>query len=102
MVSLTEKDSPSTADGDWMTLTALKPGVAIIEVTYGAMEVTGSSYDGIYGASDPARTGIMVVQVGGNDSSVDFGIDCFASAGKSYSDHIAYNSASQARLAPEL
>ena len=92
VVSLTEKDSPSTADGDWMTLTALKPGVAIIEVTYGAMEVTGSSYDGIYGASDPARTGIMVVQVGGNDSSVDFGIDCFASAGKSYSDHIAYNS----------
>ena len=92
VVSLTEKDSPSTADGDWMTLTALKPGVAIIEVTYGAMEVTGSSYDGIYGASDPARTGIVVVQVGGNDSSVDFGIDCFASAGKSYSDHIAYNS----------
>ena len=92
VVSLTEKDSPSTADGDWMTLTALKPGVAIIEVTYGAMEVTGSSYDGIYGASDPARTGIVVVQVGGNDSSVDFGIDCFASAGKGYSDHIAYNS----------
>ena len=92
VVSLTEKDSPSTADGDWMTLTALKPGVAIIEVTYGAMEVTGGSYDGIYGASDPARTGIVVVQVGGNDSSVDFGIDCFASAGKGYSDHIAYNS----------
>ena len=91
VVSITEKDSPSTADGDWMTLTALKPGVAVIEVTYGAMEVTGGSYDGIYGASDPARTGIVVVQVGGNDSSVDFGIDCFASAGKGYSDHIAYN-----------
>ena len=91
VVSITEKDSPSTADGDWMTLTALKEGVAVIEVTYGALEVTGGSYDGIYGASDPARTGIVVVQVGGNDSSVDFGIDCFASAGKGYSDHIAYN-----------
>ena len=91
VVSITEKDSPSTAEGDWMTLTALKPGVAVIEVTYGAMEVTGGSYDGIYGASDPARTGIVVVQVGGNDSSVDFGIDCFASAGKGYSNHIAYN-----------
>ncbi len=91
VVSLTEKESPSTADGDWMTLTALKEGVAVIEVTYGAVEVTGGSYDGIYGASDPARTGLVVVQVGGNDSSVNFGIDCFASSGIAGSNNITYN-----------
>ncbi len=82
VVSLTEKRSPSTADGDWMTLTALQEGVAVIEVTYDAMEVTGGQYDGVYGASDPARTGLVVVQVGGtDDTSVKFGIDCFSSFG---------------------
>lgn len=96
VVSLTEKASPSTAAGDWMTLTALKEGVAVIEVTYDALEVTGGSYDGIYGASDPARTGIVVVQVGGSDdASVDFGIDCFASIGKSGSSNISYNPGSK-------
>lgn len=82
VISLTEKTSPSAADGDWMTLTALQEGVAVIEVTYDAMEVTGGSYDGIYGASDPARTGLVVVQVGGaEDPSVDFGIQCRSSFG---------------------
>lgn len=92
VVSLTEKESPSTADGDWMTLTALKEGVAVIEVTYDAVEVDGGSYDGIYGASDSARTGLVVVQVGGHDSSVDFGIDCYTSAGIAGSNNITYNS----------
>ncbi len=92
VVNLTEKASASAADSDWMTLTALKEGIAIVEVTYDAIDIKGGGYDGIYGASDPARTGLVVVQVGGsNDTSVDFGIDCFASAGKGYSDHIAYN-----------
>ena len=91
VVSLTELDSPSAADGDWMTLTALKAGAAVIEVAYGAMEVSGGSYDGAYGASDPARTGLIVVQVGRNDSSVDFGIDCFASRGIASKVNVAYN-----------
>ena len=91
VVSLTELDSPSAADGDWMTLTALQSGTAVVEVTYGAMEVSGGSYDGAYGASDPARTGLIVVQVGGNDSSVDFGIDCFASRGTAGTANVTYN-----------
>ena len=92
VVSLTEKESPSTADGDWMTLTALKDGIAIIEVTYDAMTVTGGSFDGDYGASDPNRTGFVVVQVGGdNDASVKFGIDGFSSIGRSGSKNISYN-----------
>ena len=92
VVSLAEKDSLSTADGDWVTLTAVKEGVAVIEVTYDALEVTGGSYDGIYGASDPARSGIVIVQVGGsNDTSVDFGIDCFTSIGTPGSSNISYD-----------
>ena len=92
VVSLTEKASASAVSGDWMTLTALKEGIAVIEVTYGAMEVTGGQYDGTYGASDPARTGLVVVQVGGsNDTSVDFGIEGFSSIGKSGSKNITYN-----------
>ena len=92
VVSLTEKASPSAGNGDWMTLTAVKEGIAVIEVTYGSMQVSGGQYDGIYGASDPARSGIVVVQVGGsNDTSVDFGIDCFSSGGKAGSNNVSYN-----------
>ena len=92
VVSLTKKDSPSAGDGDWMTLTALKKGIAIIEVTYDAIEISGGSYDGVYGASDPNRTGLLVIQVGeNNDVSVKFGIDSFASIGISGDKNITYN-----------
>ena len=91
VVSLTDVDSPSVGEEDWKKLEAIGTGTAVIEVTYDAMEVSGGSYDGIYGASDPARTGLVIVQVGGNDTSVNFGIDGFSSRGTSYSDHVAYN-----------
>lgn len=90
VVSLAEKASPSNGDGDWMTLTALKQGTAIIEVTYDAIELSGGSYDGVYGASDPARTGLLVVQVGGS-ANVDFGIESFASLSTPEEDYIPYN-----------
>ena len=90
VVKLEEKKSPSNGDGDWMTLTALKKGTAIIEVTYDAIELSGGSYDGVYGASDPARTGLVVVQVGGS-AKVDFGIESFASLSEPEEDHIPYN-----------
>lgn len=90
VVSLSKKASPSNGDGDWMTLTALKQGTAIIEVTYDAMELFGGSYDGVYGASDPARTGLLVVQVGGS-ANVDFGIESFASLSVPKEDYIPYN-----------
>lgn len=90
VVSLAEKESPSNGDGDWMTLTALKQGTAIIEVTYDAIELSGGSYDGVYGASDPARTGLLVVQVGGS-ANVNFGIESFASLSTPEEDYIPYN-----------
>ena len=94
VVSLEEKESTSNGDGDWMTLTAVKQGTAVIEVTYDAIELSGGSYDGVYGASDPARTGLLVVQVGGN-ANVDFGIQSFASLSSPESDHIPYNANNQ-------
>lgn len=82
VVSLADRNSPSAGgNSDWKTLKAEKTGTAIIEVSYDAVDVSGGDYSGIYGATDPARTGLMVVQVGGNDSSVNFGIDSYASQG---------------------
>lgn len=85
VISLENKDSRSNGgseeSGDWKTVNALKNGVAIVEVSYDAIEISGGSWPGVYGASDPARTGLVVVQVGGHDGTVDFGIDSFASQG---------------------
>lgn len=81
VISLSDKANNMTGGESWKTLTANKEGTAIIEVTYDAIDIRGGQYNGVYGASDPARTGLVVVQVGGNDSSVDFGIDSMASQG---------------------
>lgn len=96
VISLTEKASPSACDGDWMTLTALKNGIAIIEVTYDAIDIrdngTTVHYGGVYGASDPNRVGLLVIQVGeSNDTSVKFGVDGFTSIGTSGSNNVTYN-----------
>ena len=75
-------DQPTTnGSGNWQKLTAIAEGTAIVEVTYDAIEITGSSFDGLYGASDPARCGFFVVTVGADAPGVDFGIECKASAG---------------------
>lgn len=85
VVSLNHKDSPSAGGdgkyGDWRILKAVNEGTAIIEVTFNSVLLSGGSYDGIYGATDPARTGLLVVQVGGNSANVNFGIDGKASQG---------------------
>lgn len=85
VISLTPAESRSNSGSgnlsDWMTVTALKEGTAVIEVSYDAMDVVGGSWPGLYEASDASRTGLVVVTVGGADTSVDFGIQCYASAG---------------------
>ena len=81
VVKLADKTSRSTTDTDWKTITALKEGTAVIEVSFDAIDVRGSSsWNGAFGSSDPARTGLMVVQVGGH-ADVDFGIKGRASQG---------------------
>lgn len=56
-------------------LTAVGNGVSVVEVTYDAIDVDGCGiYNGIYGAVDPDRKGIFVVNVGGKADSFDTGI----------------------------
>ena len=51
---------------NWMDIEGVSEGVAIIEVSYDAIEIGGStSYTGIYGATDPKRTSLVVINVGG-------------------------------------
>lgn len=46
---------------------AVKNGISIVEVTYDAIEIGGNTkYTGIYGAIDPMRKGLFVVNVGGS------------------------------------
>ena len=53
------------ASGNWMNITALSNGTAILAVWYDGIEITGSAqFDGFYGASNPARYGYVVVNVG--------------------------------------
>lgn len=48
-------------------LEAVKEGVSVIEVTYDAIEIGGNtSYTGLYGAIDPMRKGLFIVNVEGN------------------------------------
>ena len=75
-------NQPTTnGSGNWQKLIAIGEGTAIVEVTYDAIEITGSSFDGLYGASDPARCGLFVVTVGADAPGVDFGIESKSSAG---------------------
>ena len=75
-------NQPTTnGSGNWQKLTAVGKGTAIVEVTYDAIEITGSSFDGLYGASDSARCGLFVVTVGADTPGVDFGIESKSSAG---------------------
>ncbi len=76
-----ENQPTTNGSGNWQKLTATREGTAIVEVTYDAINITGSSFDGVYGASDPARCGLFVVTVGADVPDVDFGIESKASAG---------------------
>ena len=53
--------------GQNAVIKAVKDGISIVEVTYDAIEIGGNTnYTGIYGAIDPMRKGLFVVNVGGN------------------------------------
>lgn len=63
------------ATGNWMNVTALKQGTAVIAVWYDAMDIYGANPTnaaGIstFGATDPANYGYVMVNVGA-DSTVD-------------------------------
>ncbi len=69
------------ATGNWLDITAKQEGTAILEVTYDAIDI---AKQGVYGACDPKRTGLVVVQVGDTADDVDFGIECYSSNALTY------------------
>lgn len=78
--SVTVAEGAKSAYGrEYQTITAVKPGVSVIKITYDAMiwpwvEGTNRSY--YYNAIDPRNTGVIVVNVGGNnDAHIEANID---------------------------
>ncbi len=65
---------------NWMDIEGVSAGVAILEVSYDAIEIGASArgqggnaatrYTGTYGATDPKRTALVVINVGGAESEL--------------------------------
>ncbi|MBE6038035.1 MAG: hypothetical protein E7218_02370 [Anaerofustis stercorihominis] len=60
------------ATGNWMDITGVSEGTAIVEITYDAIQIggNGTTYDGFYGATDPQRKGLVVIQVGEGENTL--------------------------------
>ena len=71
------KSGTGNATNNWANIKALKEGIAVLEVSYDAIEVNGAYNElAVYNACEESRKGIVVVQVGGSASDVNFGIQC--------------------------
>ncbi len=69
------------ATGNWLDITAKKSGTAVIEITYDAINIVGSSsHGGHYESTDAYRKGLVVVQVGGA-ATVNWGVVAVGSDG---------------------
>jgi len=76
VISVTPFESGTgNAVNNWANITAKKEGIAVLEVSYDAIEVTGAYEEtAVYNACEPSRKGTVVVQVGSAASDVSFGI----------------------------
>lgn len=63
VIDIVQKDG-GNAKGNWAEITAKKPGAAIIEVSYDAIDVAWGNKTELYGATNPRRSGVFVVTVG--------------------------------------
>ncbi len=64
-------NSGTGEQSNWMDIEGVSEGLTILEVTYDAIEIGGSTqYKGIYGATDPKRTGIVIINVGGAENEL--------------------------------
>ena len=82
VISVTPYDGCSgNAKNNWLDIKGLKKGTAIIEVSYDAIDVISGDNSSFgnpaftYNACDPARTALVVVQVGSEANDINFGID---------------------------
>ena len=56
---------------NWMDIEGVSEGLVVLEVKYDTIEIGGStSYSGTYGATDPQRTSLIVINVGGDSSGL--------------------------------
>ena len=69
LVPVTDKCTGNAGSGmnaNWIDIEAVSPGTAIVEVSYDAIQIGGStSYPGTFGAVDPSRKSVVVITVGG-------------------------------------
>lgn len=73
VIEIQETDG-GNASGNWAEVTAINEGVAIVEVTYDAIDVAWSDKTETYGATNPRRSGVFVVTVGSEYGDV-YGVD---------------------------
>jgi len=73
VISIRQTDG-GNAGGNWAEITAENNGVAIIEVSYDAIDVAYGNKTETYTATNPRRTGVFVVTVGDNYGDIP-GID---------------------------
>lgn len=57
---------------NWMDILGVSKGTAIVEVSYDAICLGGNGYTGTYGATDPTRTSLAVIQVGQEKGTLEF------------------------------
>ena len=75
MTPAANKCTGNAGTGDstnWMDIRGVSEGTAIIEVSYDAIRIggEGTKYDGLYGATDPQRTSLIVINVGGAENTL--------------------------------
>lgn len=63
------EETLGNAGNNKAVITAKKEGLAIIRVTYDALDIYGGEDSGVYGACDEAREGIVAVKVGSKNAS---------------------------------
>ena len=50
---------------NWMDIEGLSAGITVLEVSYDAIDiVSGTTFKGTYGATDPKRTSLVIIRVG--------------------------------------
>ena len=64
---------PVPNQSNWFDITAMQSGTVIIEVYYDAIRNFNAGNDNLFAATNPVRRSVVVITVGGNTGSVNFG-----------------------------
>ena len=68
LIPVTDKctgNAGSGMNGNWMDIKALSTGTVILEVSYDAIQIGGTTaYPGTFGAVDPSRKSVVIINIG--------------------------------------